>query len=506
MKSDFSATLKFDPKGTLPTVHTMGKVNEVHAIDVKGKFYPKKDYMEHGHHLLDKNLKSITLPFEVKMSKEDEKNYGESDHGFKVRNARLDEIKDQLPEVWLLNSSNLSASLYSWKTGPLSRLAKILSEKFFEDKWKFDYGSNVREMPEGIKQAHKFFVAAVKDFPYWKEILKPRFEKSLSDYLGSQTTIELNPLIQSVEEWLKQQLVLSFASQSGQALTPLDRMGDGYQSLVRLSALEVLSGLDDVRNTKNVILLYEEPETYLHAHLRRKLRNIFDVLSDKGWCIVAATHSHEFLTFDRKQNIHRMIRSQDVLLHGRIQTIKLPENIKFQEKLDEAGNHEMFFAKKVILCEGKGDLFAIRAFLDKSGIDLETAGVSILSCGSIGNIPDFAVMAKELLIPFCAVTDLDKLPDGTVKKNTEDARAKIAKIITQGDLALEWYDNLEICMNTPINNGANEKARPDWLRKNVFSKSIEDIQKTYPKFSIVCASIINWLSKTNLQPVNPSDS
>ena len=426
----------------------------------------------------------------------DAQTYENAGHGYRQRNARLDDIRDCTPEVWLLTANNLEASLYTWKTGPLNKLAKILSRKFFEDKWEFEYVGKKSKMPKGIQQAHSFFSAAVKEFPFWKDTLKPALEKSLSTYLGKQTSIELNPLLQSIEEWLQQQLLLSFASEIGTVSTPLDRMGDGFQSLVRLAALEVLADMNEVKKD-NVVVLYEEPETYLHPHLKRKLRNIFDKLAQKGWYIFCATHAPEFISFENNQNVNRILRDGGKIEHGHILTVNIPNNLRFQEKLDEYGNHEIFFAQRIILCEGKDDLFAINSYLEMSDIDIEAMSISILSCSGVENIPDFAEIAKKnMKIPFCAVTDTDKDAAGEIKDKTAKARSKISTTLSIKDTMVEWDNNLEDCLLTPLKQNSTErrKAIPEWQRDKVFKQSFEEIRNNYPKYKVTCETIVGWLA------------
>ncbi|PCJ86501.1 MAG: hypothetical protein COA54_08740 [Thiotrichaceae bacterium] len=490
----FTIKIDFKSSDQLPSVHTIGAVQNVKSIEVVGRYYPTSDRMDHSHRLLNSHGKSITLATEMKPSNKDAQKFDEAGHGYKQRNAKLYDIKEHVPEVWLLTASNLEASLFAWKTGPLNKLAKILSQKFFEETWEFEHAGKKISMPKGIQRAHNFFSAAVKEFPFWKETMKPALENSLSTYLGKQTSIELNPLIQSIEEWLQQQLLLSFAAEMGTAFTPLDRMGDGFQSLVRFAALEVLADMDSVKKD-NIVVLYEEPETYLHPHLKRKLRNIFDRLAQKGWYIFCATHSPEFISFDINQNVNRILRDGDELIHGQILTTTISNNLKLQEKLDEYGNHEIFFAQKIILCEGKDDLFAIKSYLEQNEIDIEAMSVSVLSCGGVSNIYDFAKIAKNMKIPFCAVTDTDRNEEGGTKSNTSKARKNISSIQSANDTMVEWDNNLEDCLLTPINKKTSKrcKAIPEWQRDNIVVKSFDDIKTDYPKYASICDAIIKWL-------------
>jgi predicted ATP-dependent endonuclease of OLD family len=494
----FSIQLDFQSSDQLPSVHTVGAVKEIHSIQTEGQWYKTSGRLDHSDRLLDEAGRSITLPTELKLSKNDTADYKEAGHGYKVRNANLRDIGSYLPEVWSLSASNLQPSLYSWKTGPLNRLSAVLSDRFFRQDWDFSFKDQTRKMPEGIEKAHQFFSAAVQAFPFWKDVLRPALESALSSYIGSETKVGLNPVLQSVEDWLQQQLLLSFASEAGGALVPLDRMGDGFQSLVRLAALEVLGGLEETSREK-VLLLYEEPETYLHPHLRRKLRNVFDLLARKGWIIICATHAPEFVSFERKQSVHRLLREGATIAHGIVLTDALPDSLKVQEKLDEYGNHEIFFAQRIIFCEGKDDVFAMRSYLELSDIDLEVRSISILACDGIENIPDFVNIARALKIPFFSVTDLDKDASGRVKAKTAKVRNEIKARITATDSMAEWDNTLEDCLNTPMKQNSTDrrKALPAWQRDHVFSQKLADIKSNYPNFASACEKIISWLSSSD---------
>jgi len=185
-----------------------------------------------------------------------------------------------------------------------------------------------------------------------------------------------------------------------------------------------------------------------------------------------------------------------MITHGAVHTDSFSDNLKFQEKLDEYGNHEIFFAQKIILCEGKDDLFAIRSYLDKLDYDYESASLSILSCGGIKNIPDFANIANKLKIPFCVVTDMDMEQTGTVKPNTQSARDSVQEIKSTNDLMVEWDNTLEDCLNTPFKQDGQErqKAKPEWQRSTIFVKEMKDIIKEFPNFKNTCEAITSWLN------------
>lgn len=182
--------------------------------------------------------------------------------------------------------------------------------------------------------------------------------------MGAQARFALRPDVQQVQEWLAQQLAVSFAADAGGATTPLQSMGDGWQSLVRLAALDVLSQYPG-QVADRVVVLAEEPETHLHPHLRRKMRGVLERLAAQGWTVLTATHGPEFISFAQPQVVVRLWRRGDDVAKGVFDTTTTTDAVKFQERLDERGNHEMLFAHRAVLCEGKNDPWAIRSALAK---------------------------------------------------------------------------------------------------------------------------------------------
>jgi hypothetical protein len=364
----------------------------------------------------------------------------------------------------------------------------MLAEKFLRTDWTLDFDGKPRKMPHTLESAHGFFREAVTRFPFWKNELKPKLQETLSMYVGREAKMDLRPDIQTLEDWLSQQLAVAFAADTGAATTPLERMGDGWQSLVRIAALDVLSQFpDQVR--ERVVLLFEEPETYLHPHLTRKLRGVLERLAANGWIVLTATHAPEMISFASPQVVVRLWRKPDGVGRGDLRTTEAGSHAKFQERLDERGGHEMLFAQRAVLCEGKDDVFALRLYLEKLGIDLDGRSVSIINAGDVGAIPAYAEMAKKLGTPWCAITDEDKEPDGSIKKNTEISRQRLKALMTPADRCLVWKGDLEACLGKETG-----KANPEWIADAFGGRSLNDLQMNCPDYASVVQDIVTWLN------------
>jgi predicted ATP-dependent endonuclease of OLD family len=148
----------------------------------------------------------------------------------------------------------------------------------------------------------------------------------------------------------------------------------------------------------------------------------------------------------------------------------------------------VLFAQKAVLCEGKDDAFAIRLYLEKRGTDLDGRGVSIIGSGGIGGVAAYAEIAHPLAIPWCSVTDEDRLPDGTIKPTTAQVRQRLTALVSRGDLMPMWPVDLEACVGK-----AKGKASPDWLLTQLGHKTLAEIQADHLAYAAVGEQIATWI-------------
>lgn len=420
--SEFLVQVHFRSENALgfPAVRAVGQPAFIHGVQVKGRA-TKDGKLSHTRTLFDSAGKSVALSTRTPLKEADKAAYVDHDIGFRRVNARLDDIAEHTPEVWFFRPQNIEASLYVWKTGPIAKLSKLLAQHFLNDQWTLERTDGPRAMPATLHKAHEFFREAVEAFPFWKDDMKPRLENIFARYVGSQATIDLKPDTQALEEWLAQQLSVSLATDPEGAPTPLRNMGDGWQSVIRLAALEALSEYPELTKDR-IVLLVEEPETHLHPHLCRKMRRILGSLAAKGWTVVFTTHSSDLVSFDERQSITRLVRSRGVVTQATVLTDEIDQSAKLQSKLDDHGAHDFLFGTGAIFCEGKDDSFAVRLGLEKLNLDYDARAISVTQCGSVTAIPAFATISSALGIRWCALTDQDLQDDQTVNPNTERIR------------------------------------------------------------------------------------
>lgn len=170
-------------------------------------------------------------------------------------------------------------------------------------------------------------------------------------------------------------------------------------------------------------------------------------LASSGWIVAITTHSPNLVSFSGNQSIVRLTRNGTTVSARTLRASEVDGATRFQERLDERGSHEMLFAQRVILCEGRDDVFAVRSYLHKHcDTDLDGKSISIVRTGDIGQLPAFASIASKLGIPWCAVSDEDRLSDGTINVATEGVRRRLSTLQSSLDCQVQWPENLEACL------------------------------------------------------------
>ena len=159
----------------------------------------------------------------------------------------------------------------------------------------------------------------------------------------------------------------------------------------------------------NTIIMYEEPELYLHPQAERELHSVMTNIARYGGQIYVTTHSSSFIELNDYKSIC-LVRKNDngthVIQH-KGDLFKGDEvknfNMNYWMNPDRG---ELFFAKKVILVEGQTDKIIIPFLAKKLGV--YKYEYSIVECGSKSSIPQFIRLLNQYKIPYVAVYDKDE--------------------------------------------------------------------------------------------------
>lgn len=209
--------------------------------------------------------------------------------------------------------------------------------------------------------------------------------------------------------------------------TPIQLQGHGAQRALIFAMIEVLAAQDAAvtgEHQRSTVLLFEEPEIYLHPHLMRRLKDsLTDIARRNDWQVGITTHSPFFVNVAedpkslvitsrpaptapivKKQLLTDPFESTDGAYDYRI---ALRAALNFHPTVAEA-----FFARRVVLVEGDTELAVFRhsdGIHSLYGIEqLSQDTTTIVSCGGKWTIPAMARILKAFEIPFRIIHDQDR--------------------------------------------------------------------------------------------------
>lgn len=182
----------------------------------------------------------------------------------------------------------------------------------------------------------------------------------------------------------------------------LTEKGVGIQSATILGLFSYYT--KHVNATGSALLCVEEPELYLHPHARRVISDRLDEFLDHNRNqVIITTHGIEFVrTSDQTFNL--VLVRKNTVNGTTAQTIDARE---FLSLLVNNNQNELFFADKVILCEGY-DEHVIRAVADElfPG-ELDRQNISIVSVNGKDGLVSMCKVLLKLGIACCILADFD---------------------------------------------------------------------------------------------------
>ena len=216
-------------------------------------------------------------------------------------------------------------------------------------------------------------------------------------------------------------------------------LGMGVQASITIAILKAYSQLKLKNQTP---IFVDEPELYLHPQGRRNFHRIIRDLAKNGTQVFITTHSTEFVSLDRFDEINVVRKSRDKGTYIRkadpnafIDDLKVRTGIEttaeelmftyknaYENTGDSQKASEAMFARKVILVEGESESLILPHFFELLSYDYIAEGVTIVRCGGKSEIDRFYRLYSEFGIPCFIIFDGDKQNVGT-----KDERSTISK-------------------------------------------------------------------------------
>lgn len=195
-----------------------------------------------------------------------------------------------------------------------------------------------------------------------------------------------------------------------------DTLGSGAQRAIQMALIRLLA---DIRRTRDQdlsrrLLLIDEPEIFLHPQGVRGLREALRALSKSGYQVVFTTHSPLMVSRDNAPDTVIVRRSRE---NG--SEVRVPMGAAVAQAMVEAqaqsrtlfelGNiAEIYFAEKVIFCEGKTDQRLLPLIYEKLyGVRPELERICFVALGSCTSIHKGFSVLTAMGIKCGVIADLD---------------------------------------------------------------------------------------------------
>jgi len=313
--------------------------------------------------------------------------------------------------------------------------AQFLEERLpHEDKMKSD------ELKEQLNKIRDELLFSVEDrsgknvMETFLSIIKEETSKQIS---GSDCDFDIH--MNMYDPWNYYRSLQFVASDHTMGLDlKASQLGMGLQASLTIAILKAYAQLK-LRNQPPIFI--DEPELFLHPHAERNFYSVLRELAENGTQVFYTTHSPSFLSvkhFDeifvvRKRNAETYLKFANINnfvqdLSNRKGITSSEEDLKlhYANAYENTGNskeaNEAFFANKIILVEGQSESLLLPYFFEKKGYEYLKEGISIVCCGSKGELDRFYRLYSEFGIPCYIIFDGDKQLEGT-----DEERANIGK-------------------------------------------------------------------------------
>lgn len=238
------------------------------------------------------------------------------------------------------------------------------------------------------------------------------FQFSIQHYSELNYEVLLNDLSLNIEESNKQFRLID--------------CGSGVQSLANIAIYRLFSKLDN----RKIILGIEEPEINLHPQAQKEfLNSIKSGVGSNEIQVIMTTHSSVIIDKLEHNNVILCKKENDRQRGFITNTYQLSMDFWTKYNLSEVQynkyfqyhNSDFFFSNYVIIVESDIDAEVVKYLANKTNIDLDAIGVSILNLDGVGNMKYPFYLTKELNIPRLLIVDKDFFL-GYANDNKENSR------------------------------------------------------------------------------------
>lgn len=279
---------------------------------------------------------------------------------------------------------------------------------------------------------------------------------------------------------------------SDEVETSLAYQGSGVQRALAFAMLESNAEIDSLTTgeQRTVVVLFEEPELYIHPHLMRRLKNTLEKKSESPkWQVICSTHSPFLIDIANKPESLKLIRrdeNNNRVIHQVFSDIFVTDGEYDERRLLRAALDfhptvcESLFAKRVVLVEGDTEVAVFgmaEELLTKFGLPCDLVrDTTVISAGGKWTIPAIARILNGLKIPYKVIHDCDRknLTDAELDEKTAihpfKANIKIATIAGGGNVFVvnDTFEHVLWDVNNDDSIKSTDKPYNSWLRVKGF--------------------------------------
>lgn len=281
---------------------------------------------------------------------------------------------------------------------------------------------------------------------------------------------------------------------SDEVETSLAYQGSGVQRALAFAMLESNAEIDSLTtgDQRTVVVLFEEPELYIHPHLMRRLKNTLEKKSESPkWQVICSTHSPFLIDIANKPESLKLIRrdaDNNRVIHQVSSDVFVTDGEYDERKLLRATLDfhptvcESLFAKRVVLVEGDTEVAVFsmaEGLLTKFALPCDLVkDTTVISAGGKWTIPAIARILNGLNIPYKVIHDCDrkKLTDAELEEKTAihpfKANAKIAAVAGGGNVFVvdDTFEHVLWDRDGSDAIKSTDKPYNSWLRVKDFTE------------------------------------
>lgn len=287
------------------------------------------------------------------------------------------------------------------------KVNKLIQEEVLK-KLREDYPDDLGALVEGVKNLQKKILGSDVVATYNDEI-NEHFKKVFTDL-----TLKIDPKNDDnikLEDAFKKNHSVSVKKEGIERDEIFTQQGHG---VIRQALYNFISFLKKNKegNKKEYLILFEEPELFLHPEVAFKLRSsLYSLAENSPFQILCATHSPLMIDISKPHSsLVRLVKNTD----ESTEVFQVGDNVfrgddeKKQriQMINRFNPHvcESFYAKKVIIVEGDTEAIVFR---DLIGRFFSEHDVYILNSGSKNNIPFFQEIFTAFHIEHYVIHDSD---------------------------------------------------------------------------------------------------